>query len=213
ADDRAGRAVRQVCRNSAAPGHDCCRREHRRPRHVAHAAALPGIRSGADAVRPRHAMAAEAVAGSPAVVSVETHQGRGDRYRNRSWLERCVDRLRATHSGPAPKVLKRLHETVLDRWPGDHLVSTLPNGERVRVAARHRGLCWNPDEYRAFRGSVRGGAVVFDVGANLGAYTLLFAQWAGPNGRVFAFEPAPASLAGLRRHLELNGVNDRVEVV
>jgi len=158
-------------------------------------------------------MAAEAIAGSPAVVSVDTRQGRADRFRNRSWLERCVDRLRATHSAPAPKVLKRLHETVLDRWPGDHLVSTLPNGERVRVAARHRGLCWNPDEYRAFRESVRDGAVVLDVGANLGAYTLLFAQWAGPTGRVFAFEPAPASLAGLRRHLELNGVNDRVEVV
>jgi FkbM family methyltransferase len=139
--------------------------------------------------------------------------GRGERFRTGSWFERCVDRLRATHSGPAPQVLKRLHETVLDRWPGDHLVSTLPNGERVRVAARHRGLCWNPEEYRAFRESVGAGAVVFDVGANLGAYTLLFAQWASPNGRVFAFEPAPASLTGLRRHLQLNGVNDRVEVV
>jgi FkbM family methyltransferase len=132
-------------------------------------------------------------------VTVETRLGRADRFRNRSWLERCVDHMRASHAGPAPRLLRKLHETVLDRWPGDHLVSTLPNGERVRVAARHRGLCWNRDEYRAFHESVRAGAVVFDVGANLGAYTLLFAQWVGPAGRVFAFEPSP--------------LDDRVEVV
>ena len=121
--------------------------------------------------------------------------------------------MRASQAVPAPRLLRNLHETVLDRWPGDHLVSTLPNGERVRVAARHRGLCWNPDRYRAFHESVRAGAVVFDVGANLGAYTLLFAQWVGPAGRVFAFEPSPPSLAGLQRHLVLNALDDRVEVV
>ena len=53
-------------------------------------------------------------------------------------MERCVDRLRGSHAVPAPRLLRSLHEAVLDRWPGDHLVSTLPNGERVRVAARHR---------------------------------------------------------------------------
>ncbi len=146
-------------------------------------------------------------------MTVETRLGRADRFRNRSWLERCIDRMRASQAVPAPRFLRKLHETVLDRWPGDHLVSTLPNGERVRVAARHRGLCWNPDEYRAFHESVRAGAVVFDVGANLGAYTLLFAQWVGPAGRVFAFEPSPPSVVGLQRHLALNALDDRVEVV
>ena len=184
-----------------------------RPRRLAHAAALPGVRSGADALRPCRSMAAARLPGSRSLVTVETRLGRADRFRNRSWLERCVDRMRASHAVPAPRLLRKLHETVLDRWPGDHLVSTLPNGERVRVAARHRGLCWNPDEYRAFHESVRAGAVVFDVGANLGAYTLLFAQWVGPAGRVFAFEPSPPSLAGLRRHLALNALDDRVEVV
>jgi FkbM family methyltransferase len=54
---------------------------------------------------------------------------------------------------------------------------------------------------------------VFDVGANLGAYTMLFAQWAGATGRVFAFEPSPASLQGLRRHLRLNSIDEIVDVV
>lgn len=102
---------------------------------------------------------------------------------------------------------------MLDHLPGDHLVSTLPGGERIRAAARYRQLSWNAEEYRAFRAAVRPGAVILDVGANVGAYTLLFAMWSGPAGRVFAFEPAPAARAGLRLHLDLNGVADRVETI
>jgi FkbM family methyltransferase len=139
--------------------------------------------------------------------------GRGEHFRTASWFERTASRLVGRGARPAPALLKRAHEFVLDRLPGDHLVSTLPGGERIRVAARYRQLAWNPEEYRAFRETVRPGSVVLDVGANVGCYTLLFATWSGPAGRVFAFEPAPASQAGLRRHLALNDLGDRVDVV
>ena len=140
-------------------------------------------------------------------------RGRAQQFRDGSWLERCVDRLRGSCTAPAPQLLRSIHEAVLDRWPGDHLVSTLPNGERVRLAARYRTLSWNPDEYRAFRQAIRQGATVFDVGANLGAYTLLFGQWVGAAGRVVAFEPSAASRSGLARHVHLNDLEDRVEIV
>jgi FkbM family methyltransferase len=51
------------------------------------------------------------------------------------------------------------------------------------------------------------------VGANVGAYTLLFGQWVRPGGRVYAFEPAPDAFAGLVRHVELNGLTDVVTFV
>src|SRR5262249_20268839 len=105
------------------------------------------------------------------------------------------------------------HEIVLEILPGDHLVSTLPGGERVRLSARYRHMSWNPEEYAAFRAAVRPGAMVLDVGANVGAYTVLFAQWTGDTGRVIAFEPAPGSIAGLREHVRLNGLSNRVEIV
>lgn len=57
------------------------------------------------------------------------------------------------------------------------------------------------------------GGVVLDVGANVGVYSMLCARWAGPEGRVFAFEPAPATLVLLRDHLQMNGLTERVEVV
>lgn len=142
-----------------------------------------------------------------------TTVGRGEHFRAAGWFERATARLRGDRRRPAPRVLKRAHEFFLDHLPGDHLVSTLPGGERIRAAARYRQLSWNPEEYRAFRGAVRPGSVVLDVGANVGSYTLLFAMWAGPAGRVFAFEPAPEAREGLRVHVALNGVTERVEIV
>lgn len=142
-----------------------------------------------------------------------TQVGRGEHFRGASWIERGVERLRGRRTRLAPPALRRLHELVLDILPGDHLVATLPGGERVRMCARYRQLGWNPEEYAAFREVVRPGATVFDVGANIGAYTLLFAQWAGPAGRVVAFEPAPEAATGLRRLVALNDLRDRVEIV
>ena len=63
-----------------------------------------------------------------------------------------------------------------------------------------------------FAGHVAPGAVVFDIGANVGFYTLLASKLVGPAGKVVAFEPVPSNVAYLRRHLALNAV-DNVEVV
>lgn len=46
--------------------------------------------------------------------------------------------------------------------------------------------------------------VFFDVGANVGFYSLLGSKAVGAKGRVVAFEPAPRNLAFLHRHLRLN---------
>jgi FkbM family methyltransferase len=51
---------------------------------------------------------------------------------------------------------------------------------------------------------VRPGMVCWDVGANVGFYTLLFAELVGASGRVFAFEPFPRNVELLRRHVEMN---------
>jgi FkbM family methyltransferase len=49
------------------------------------------------------------------------------------------------------------------------------------------------------------GQTAFDVGANIGYFTLLLARRVGPSGRVFAFEPDPQNCELLRRNLALNG--------
>jgi FkbM family methyltransferase len=68
--------------------------------------------------------------------------------------------------------------------------------------------CWfgvyEREKQKEFAAAVRPGAVVYDVGANVGFYTLLAATLAGPQGRVYAFEPLPRNVRILTRHAALN---------
>jgi FkbM family methyltransferase len=54
---------------------------------------------------------------------------------------------------------------------------------------------------------MKSGGVFYDVGANVGFYSLLAAVLIDP-GQVYAFEPLPANLAYLQKHLELNGIHN-----
>jgi FkbM family methyltransferase len=60
---------------------------------------------------------------------------------------------------------------------------------------------------------VHKGAVVWDIGANVGLYTLPVARSAADGVRVVAFEPVPRNLEYLRRHLALNRLESAVRVV
>jgi FkbM family methyltransferase len=57
------------------------------------------------------------------------------------------------------------------------------------------------------------GCIILDVGAQFGLYSMLASRHIGADGRVFAFEPSPETVAVLRRHLTNNGMIDRVEIV
>lgn len=71
---------------------------------------------------------------------------------------------------------------------------------------------WEMATTRALASRVREGMTVFDVGANLGYYTVLIADLVGASGRVHAAEPNPVILERLRRTVRLNGFDSRVSV-
>jgi FkbM family methyltransferase len=86
-------------------------------------------------------------------------------------------------------------------------------GKRWLVATRSSFFFGNyePEQTQLFERYVRPGSVVYDIGAHYGYYSLLSSTLAGDSGTVIAFEPSPANLARLRRHLELNRcVNVRI---
>lgn len=63
---------------------------------------------------------------------------------------------------------------------------------------------YEPELQSAIQKEVLPGMVVYDVGANVGYVSLLFARAVGPQGQVIAFEALPANLERIRRNLELN---------
>lgn len=56
----------------------------------------------------------------------------------------------------------------------------------------------------AYSAWIRDGAVVLDVGANIGAHTLPLARLAGASGKVFAFEPTIFAYEKLKKNISLN---------
>lgn len=60
------------------------------------------------------------------------------------------------------------------------------------------------EKVKRFARTLRTGMVVYDIGANVGYYTLLAASRIGSQGQVVAFEPLPRNIAFLERHLALN---------
>ena len=68
---------------------------------------------------------------------------------------------------------------------------------------------YEPEESRYFRLHIRSGDVCFDVGANVGYYTLLMATVA-VGGVVHAFEPQPLTASLLKTNLLLNNIQNAV---
>jgi len=142
-------------------------------------------------------------------MGIET--ARASAYRRRTLGERIAGAAaRLIPDGAPRRWLRAAYRATLGRRA---VVSHLPGGEEVRLLSEYRFVTWNPAEYQAFRDAVRPGAVALDVGANVGAYSILLGRWVGAEGRVYAFEPSPETFAGLARHLALNGLAEVVTPV
>jgi FkbM family methyltransferase len=63
---------------------------------------------------------------------------------------------------------------------------------------------WEPQTAEFLRRTVRAGDVVIEVGANVGAHTLLLADLVGPAGAVIAFEPTAWAQAKLAANMARN---------
>jgi FkbM family methyltransferase len=63
---------------------------------------------------------------------------------------------------------------------------------------------FEPEVTAAVRRYTKPGMTVLDIGANIGAHALRFAQLTGPGGRVIAFEPTEFAFRKLKRNAELN---------
>jgi hypothetical protein len=120
------------------------------------------------------------------------------------------------HSAPDPKsFIGQVVRLPLRFVPNNRTVRVLGGinkGSRWITGSGPTHGCWlgnyEADHAIALPRIITPGSIAYDVGANVGFYTLALSRLVGESGHVFAFEPAARSVYFLRRHLELNNIGN-----
>lgn len=114
--------------------------------------------------------------------------------------------------------LRRIYARAFPRGKLDLRVDDFDGNLKMEVDVRevigfriwHTPEVFERYERKLFCDSLAPGCVVLDVGANVGIYTLLAAK---RGARVFAVEADPRNVEVLRRHVRINGFDDRVTII
>lgn len=90
------------------------------------------------------------------------------------------------------------------------------NGVRVKLPAKY--IRYFPSDYEKknfdFLKSCCGeGATILDIGAHIGLFSTIAAKIAGEYGKIFAFEPAPATIPVLHQTIRINELRDCISPV
>jgi FkbM family methyltransferase len=133
-------------------------------------------------------------------------------------IQRCASQLADTigHESLVVRSMRPVYEQLL--W-WSSLGAGIPwniNGTDCRIDPRERHRMARQYDEAAARwlaGRIAPGDACVNVGANTGVYVIQLADWSGPGGRIVAFEPNPAARRILARHVRMNRLDGRVEIV
>jgi FkbM family methyltransferase len=114
------------------------------------------------------------------------------------------------------RLVKRVYPP--NQWESDYVHSVESYGDSIMQIDTRSFIEWSVYVYGGYdigsvallRRLVHPGAVVFDVGANVGVFTLPFARAAGISGEVHAFEPHPDLRRRLMTNIALNNLRNVV---
>lgn len=88
-----------------------------------------------------------------------------------------------------------------------HIMQGPIKGMRWIVGSQTHGMwlgSYEFDKQNIIKHSLRTGHIFYDIGANVGFYSLLASRYIGITGSVIAFEPLPRNIEYLYRHIHLN---------
>lgn len=121
-------------------------------------------------------------------------------------IERRLDDVQrsvpAAHWPHGPVYLGDHEALVQARWGAKLIVDTR---DRLLAPWLLMDGLWESDATAWMHDTLRPGAVMVDVGANIGYFTVLAAQLVGPEGRVVAVEASPGLADIVRRNVAMNG--------
>jgi len=110
----------------------------------------------------------------------------------------------------------KLYSTILEYATFGKGIPRTINGEpelRLVPSCRFLNTRYEPVVWEWLKERIQPGNIVLDVGAQFGLYAMLISRYVGATGKVYAFEPTPATVEVLQRHLRLNKLETKVEVV
>jgi FkbM family methyltransferase len=122
-------------------------------------------------------------------------------------------------SWPPKRYIKKLHKRILEfrQWLTRHIhISDGQYDYRFRCeTVREFNRCLKifikePGTVDWIDQNVKSGEIFYDIGANIGVYTILAASRTGKNGRVYAFEPHGANFARLIDNITANNLQQIV---
>jgi FkbM family methyltransferase len=133
-------------------------------------------------------------------------------------LRRAIGRLSNAlgHNHSIVVFLRPAYDRLLEWSAGNRGLWQRVNDEDFLIDPCHRmhfPETYEPEVWLYLKTHVRPGDVCLNVGAHMGIYALALARWNAPDGQVLAFEPNPHTRAALARHVALNGMADRVDVL
>jgi FkbM family methyltransferase len=111
--------------------------------------------------------------------------------------------------------IRPAYDSMLERLYGRQGLSRTIHGEkplRLLPCTRQIPEDYEPQALDALKENITPGAVVLDVGANVGISAMMMARWCGSEGHIYAFEPSPIAKKLLAEHLRLNGLAERVTI-
>ncbi|HJZ44683.1 MAG TPA: FkbM family methyltransferase [Hyphomicrobiaceae bacterium] len=118
----------------------------------------------------------------------------------RTWVGRRVTSL-------IRSFLKRWSERPIDAVRLGSRMRLHPRGNASEKRLMTSPQFFDPAELGVLESMLAPGFVFFDIGANVGAYTLFVANRVGRSGTIVAVEPHPTALKRLKCNLELNGID------
>jgi FkbM family methyltransferase len=129
-------------------------------------------------------------------------------------FRRAVEKLRAVKSVDTAKTRSSIY------LGNNRALTTTVDGHKIFVDTRDISLAphilldgyWELWITQALRREITPGSFFIDIGANVGYFTVLAADWVGPAGRVLAFEPLRELAELVHSSLSVNGFLGRAKI-
>jgi len=111
------------------------------------------------------------------------------------------------------KVRKKITKTISLRLTASDKITILTKGEISGILYAYQPKVYFDKGFEhktieLMKKSVRESMVIFDIGANIGMYSILLSKLVGSSGKVYAFEPDDATFDILTQNLALSNCNN-----